>query len=212
MRNTMSYQIELVLIRHGCTLGNEKKRYIGVTEEGLSEKGISQLKRMEYQSPCLLFCSPRIRCIQSAGILFPEMRPQVIEELTEIDFGSFEGKSYRELSENPEYRAWIESGGTIAFPNGEGREAFCARTMRGMEQLLQESYQYLKSNDPHHRKKALVAAVVHGGTIMAFLSQAYGGDYFSYQVSNGEGYVIKIVLTDKTYQVTEVERKVVCDE
>ena len=39
MRNITENQIELILIRHGQTVGNEEKRYIGRTDESLSEIG-----------------------------------------------------------------------------------------------------------------------------------------------------------------------------
>ena len=39
MRNRTENQIELVLIRHGATKANEERRYLGRTDEELSEKG-----------------------------------------------------------------------------------------------------------------------------------------------------------------------------
>ena len=39
-----------------------------------------------------------------------------------------------------------------------------------------------------------VAAVVHGGTIMAVLSTLTGGEYFDFQLKNGESYETVIQL------------------
>ena len=52
-----------------------------------------------------------------------------------------------------------------------------------------------------------VGMIVHGGTIMALLSQLYGGSYFDYQVPNGRGYFGRITVEDhKTVRMTELER------
>ena len=48
-----------------------------------------------------------------------------------------------------------------------------------------------------------VAAVVHGGTIMALLSHYCGGDYFSYQVKNAEGYHLGLHLADQHMELKE---------
>lgn len=39
--------MKLLLIRHGMTKGNEKKRYIGITDEELSEQGKAQVWHWE---------------------------------------------------------------------------------------------------------------------------------------------------------------------
>ena len=59
------------------------------------------------------------RCIQTAKILYPGRAQVKIEEFRECDFGSFEGKNYQDLSGDPVYQAWIDSGGTLGFPGGE---------------------------------------------------------------------------------------------
>ena len=43
--------------------------------------------------------------------------------LKECDFGLFENKSYEELSDCPEYQAWIDSNGTLPFPKESRRKA-----------------------------------------------------------------------------------------
>ena len=44
MWNQSAIKIDLILLRHGMTKGNEEHRYIGRTDEELSEKGILQLR------------------------------------------------------------------------------------------------------------------------------------------------------------------------
>ena len=48
-----------------------------------------------------------------------------------------------------------------------------------------------------------MAAVVHGGTIMALLSHYCGGDYFSYQVKNAEGYHLRLSLQENKMELKE---------
>lgn len=44
MSDTTTNQVEIVLIRHGKTEGNKEKRYIGRTDQPLSEEGIAGIK------------------------------------------------------------------------------------------------------------------------------------------------------------------------
>ena len=49
-------------------------------------------------------------------------------------------------------------------------------------------------------------AVVHGGTIMAVLSELTGREYFSFQVPNGGGYRTRIRRKQNTIEVLEIEQ------
>ena len=128
MWNWTENQIELYLIRHGMTLGNVEHRYIGrQTDEPLSEDGRQQLEKRKDQwaQVCrtwdmpYVFVSPMLRCRQTAEILFPQIPQIEIDPWREMDFGEFEGRNYAQLNGDPRYQAWIDSGGTLAFPGGE---------------------------------------------------------------------------------------------
>ena len=69
-----------------------------------------------------MIVSPMKRCIQTAELIYP--KNQITQEvlLKECDFGIFEGKTYEELKDREEYQAWLDSGGTIAFPEWGGTE------------------------------------------------------------------------------------------
>ena len=60
----------------------------------------------------------------------------VWQDFRECDFGSFEGKNYQELSGNAQYQEWIDSGGTLPFPDGEAPSAFRKRSCSAFEDLL----------------------------------------------------------------------------
>ncbi len=207
MWNRTTDQINLILIRHGATAGNERKCYIGRTDEPLSvagEKGIRKLKEQGiYGAADIVVTSPMVRCRRTAELLYPGQDYHIVDAFREMDFGRFEGKNYQDLNGDADYQRWIDSGGTLAFPGGESRADFVARCGQGLVELLTK----LQQEDT-------VAAVVHGGTIMALLSQFGGGDYYSYQCKNGEGYRCKLryaseyggkVLPEQI-QITEIRR------
>ena len=100
-----------------------------------------------------------------------------------MDFGAFEGKSYMDLREDERYQRWIDSGGTLPFPEGESREDFCLRCERGLQRMIRRVRQ-MEGNG----ESKTIGMILHGGTIMALLSRYFGGDYFDYQVENGKGY------------------------
>ena len=176
--------MELYFIRHGRTPGNKEKRYVGKTDESILPESAALLReraaRGEYGNPEILFVSPMRRCIETAGIIYPEMEMHVIRDFRECDFGSFEGRNYSELSGDPDYQNWIDSGGTMPFPGGESMEVMTDRVMKGF-------YEALDIADGRD-----AAFVVHGGTIMAVMSRIDGGDFYDYQIDNGECLVFNI--------------------
>ena len=196
---TMSV-MEIFWIRHGETLSNKEHRYLGGrTDESLSKEGRSFLEREKeagrYSKAELLFSSPMKRCLETGAILYPDQESRKIEAFREMDFGTFEGKNYQELNGNPAYQAWIDSNGTLPFPEGESRGDFICRCQEGFFEMLREIEGLCSKNvgakGPIGEKTEIplkIAAVVHGGTIMALLSSFYGGEYFDYQVKNGGGY------------------------
>lgn len=166
----------IIFIRHGKTAGNLEKRYIGRTDESLCAEGIAELSEKVYPECDILVSSPMKRCIQTAELIYPDKKIIINNDLRETDFGDFEGKNYSELSENPDYRKWIE--GKAEPPEGEASEMFRKRCCKAFEDITKK---YNKS----------VAFVVHGGVIMAVLEK-YGfpkKSFYDYQVLNGGGYI-----------------------
>ena len=47
-------------------------------------------------------------------------------------------KNYKELSDCPEYQAWIDSGGTMKFPGGEHPKNSEKRCAKGFEKVIKE--------------------------------------------------------------------------
>ena len=215
--------IRLYLIRHGQTPGNKLQRYIGTTDEPLSTEGKEFLEKLTYPMPEALYVSPLCRCVETAGILFPGKSFHIIEELSECDFGEFENKNYKELSGNQDYQRWIDSNGTLPFPGGESREQFIRRSMEGFDRMMSDILKRSEKNtgiqndtDPRYLNsdrgtEIPVAAVVHGGTIMAVLSSLTGGEYFDFQVKNGEGYETVLEWIQGRWKITSLT-KIGCED
>lgn len=194
-------EIRLTLIRHGVTLSNKEGRYLGKTDEALSTDGIGALEKSVadrlYPTADVLFSGPMKRCLETAGILYPGQTPIVIPEWTEMDFGAFEGHNYQELSKDPNYQRWIDSGGALPFPEGESREEFIRRSVAGYEKMvyhMKMSWEKSAASGQRNRKIQNASAVVHGGTIMALLSHFLDGEYFDYQAKCGQGYSGRLVF------------------
>ena len=171
----------ITFIRHGKTAGNLNNCYIGITDEQLTIEGEKDIMDRSYPEADIVFSSPLIRCVRTAEIIYPALESVIIDELKETNFGSFEGKNYKDLSSNPDYQRWIDSGGDLPFPGGESKQEATARALRGFDKLLELSKDYYN-----------ISVVAHGGTIMGILSHIFGGDYYSYHVENCEGYSIDL--------------------
>lgn len=180
--------MQVYFIRHGATKGNTEHRYVGRTDEEILPSAWEELGKIGKTLGRMnhVFVSPYVRCIQSAEALFEKTQElqkqmEVIKDFREMDFGAFEYKNYQELNGNPDYQRFIDSGGTIAFPQGEEPEMFKERCQNVFAECME------KAKKQGWNK---VAFVVHGGTIMAILEK-YGlpkAGYFDYQVKNGGGF------------------------
>ena len=195
--------LKLLLIRHGQTQGNKLQRYIGRrTDEPLCEEGREELKDLQYPQPEAVYASPMLRCTQTAAILFPEKKLNIIDELAECDFGQFENKNYMELEGNAAYQAWIDSNGMLPFPDGESRETFKKRNVTGFEKVV---------NSCIKKKITYGALVVHGGTIMNIM-EAFADEeksFYDWHVKNGKGYEVEIDpdLWKKDRRILHVSKK-----
>lgn len=193
--------MKVFLIRHGQTKGNLEHRYVGSTDEDLLEsehERISQV-REQYPKPDFLFASPLKRCVQTAELLYPEKRMETEPELQECEFGAFEYKNYLELQGNEAYQAWIDSGGTLAFPGGESRIEFVERCSRAFEKCCEQAVKV---------GSAQTGFVVHGGTIMAVLDQFSEPhrDYFDWQVKNTEGFMCELNWQGEKLRLTDIQK------
>jgi alpha-ribazole phosphatase len=175
--------MKIIFIRHLRTPGNEKRQYIGRTDESLSDRALEGFLSSKNRYPAVksVIASPMKRCIETARLIYPEAEIRTEPLLRECDFGLFEGKTYEELKDHPAYIEWLESGGMAAFPEGEPQELFRNRCAEGVQKWIEILLE---------EKAESAAFVVHGGTIMASLSRLAEEphDFYHWQVENGGGY------------------------
>ena len=152
------------LIRHGLTEGNLKQQYIGSTDLPLAAAGVAELQRLkqeiDYPKVDMVYSSPMLRCKQSANILYPGKDTVLVDNLREIDFGEFEGKTANELESNPAYADWA-AGRISAAPGGEENTEFAKRLCIGLNEIVRD----MMAKGAEH-----AAVIMHGGAIMMLLA------------------------------------------
>ncbi len=177
------------LIRHGQTYGNTQLHFNGCgTDEPLTEDGRKALTAItDADEDAVLFASPMKRALETASIMLPDKVPEVIEDLREMDFGRFEGRNHKMLDGDPDYQAWLDSGGTAQIPGGENLHDFKTRIMKGFAEAVRRAAE---------AGAQTVYIVAHGGTIMAAMNRLTGESYFGFNPPNGAGYEIELEVDD----------------
>lgn len=186
----MNQKVTINLVRHGQTAGNQKKRYIGITDESLCWQGVEQLLDRNYPKAEVWFYSPMKRCVETAELMGMRLEDEqiAVRNFRECDFGLFENKNYEELADCPEYQEWVDSNAALPFPDGDDVEDFKARCTRAFAEMLNRIFR---------EQWTMVNVVVHGGTIMSIMEKfaPEKKDYYQWHVENGCGYVLEVEET-----------------
>lgn len=172
--------MKAILIRHGKTKGNAEQRYIGTTDECLTNEGIEEIKKISYPRADIVITSPMVRCIQTAEIIYGKY-DDIFVGLRECNFGTFENKNFMELKDDVFYQKWLESGGKLPFPMGENKDDFSKRCLESFKDAVNK-----------YKSSETVAFVVHGGTIMSIAQYYIGGEFYDYHLKNGEYMIISL--------------------
>lgn len=141
---------------------------------GLGEAGRAQAARLAARMAPLrlaaLYTSPMQRCRETATSigLAAGLIPKAEEAFNEIDFGTWTGRSFGVLEEDPRWRTWNVDRDRAQPPGGEAMRAAQARALAGIEALL-----------PRHDGQA-VAVVSHADVIKAILLHHLGAPLQSY--------------------------------
>ncbi len=159
--------LKIHLIRHGATEANYLGQYIGSkTDLPLSGDGLNELRLLkddvEYPEIDLLYSSPMLRCRQTAAVLYPDKEIIPVPNLTEYDFGSFEGKTAAQLEGDPAFTEWA-AGKRTAPPEGEENSDFIKRLCVGLNQIVLHMIESGKTS---------AGVIMHGGAIMMLLAAA----------------------------------------
>lgn len=165
--------IKLYLARHGETDGNAQQWYQGSTDMPLNRRGIEQanclsefLKDVPFAA---VYSSTLSRAKKTAEIVAaPHGLPvETHKELMEIDFGLWEGHTYKEITEQwpGEIEAFYDSNGTMPAHGGESFAQVKERAGKKTRELLAG----------HHDGDAVLIAA-HGATIRCILFDLLGLD------------------------------------
>ncbi len=166
---------ELILVRHGETLGQSSIRLYGATDIHLAPEGEAQLAAAGRSLAGLRFdrvlTSPLQRARRSAEVLLehvphPAIPIESVEAFREVDFGRWEGWTWAEVRERDgeEHQRWSELGLAFRYPEGESRQAFVDRVQAGVS-VIEQAFA-----DGCER----VLVVVHKGVIKAIAARILG--------------------------------------
>jgi len=184
IRHPRQGRTTLYLVRHGQTEGNAKHLFIGSTDLPLDPLGERQAQhvgaRFAEIEIDVLISSPMQRARQTAAeISLATGKPvEIVQGLSEIDFGALEGFTIEEVLEQfLDMRSKLDAieNVDLAWPEGESRFTFNDRVLTTLLGIL----------DRHVDKT--VAVVCHGGVIGSFIAQVEGGspsDFVKYAVQN----------------------------
>lgn len=174
------------MVRHGLTEGNAQRRYVGATDMPLSEEGL-RLTRAGRRDEEVghVFVTPLQRTQQTAAILYPNAQQTIVPDLREMDFGAFEGRTYDELENDPDFQAWNADGGMQPSPGGEGRLGFSQRATAALTQLIDQAAA---------RGQREIRIVAHGGIIMSLMAvhALPQKPYYDWWVDNLTGYRVRV--------------------
>ncbi len=92
----MDNSLVITCIRHGMTLENQQKKYIGWSDPPLSIEGKNELKELSLE-PELVISSDLKRALETSSIVFPKSQVIKRESWRELHFGDWEEKTYEEL-------------------------------------------------------------------------------------------------------------------
>jgi broad specificity phosphatase PhoE len=166
---------ELLLVRHGETVGQSSIRLYGSTDVALSDEGEQQMQATARSLAGLRFdrvlTSPLCRARRSAEVLLghmphPAIAIETIEAFREVDFGRWEGWTWDEVRERDgdEHRRWSIEGLEFRYPEGESRRSFIARVQAEVPTIEQAFSQGCER----------MLIVVHKGVIKAIAARLLG--------------------------------------
>lgn len=168
----------IYLIRHGKTLANEQRRYCGSTDFPLSKAGREELTALHYpQFPGRYVTSGMARANETMEALFPGIPYKKDPRFREVDFGIFEGKTYEELKDTPDYQIWLTGDNEKNVPpGGESGEQMGKRVLAAFSEIREDT-----------------VLVCHGGVIAAIMANLFpeeGKSRYQWQPKNGHGYAL----------------------
>ena len=160
--------MQIILVRHGESVGNFENRLQGQADYDLTDLGHRQAgrtaERLHALGASAVYSSHLMRANATALAIAARLgvSPMVTEDVSEYHFGEMSGATYAEVREK--FGA-IANPAERVYPGEEGRDAFFARVTGAV----------LRIADSHADET--VAIVSHGGPIALFCQHVLGLPY-----------------------------------
>lgn len=163
--------LPVFLIRHGQTLWNKERRFLGRSDIPLDEVGREQARKLANalaDTPIRrLYSSPLSRAMQTADAIGSELNlaPETVNGLTELNQGELEGMEGRLLADRyPDFhRDWVHDPTHVRIPGGETLAECQERAVESIHGVLRQ----LEPTDP-------VAFVSHKVAISGIICDCLG--------------------------------------
>lgn len=206
--------VQLYLVRHGITIWNQEKKYLGHRDQGVLQEQLvhyDPLKKFFKEHELTqIFCSDLTRCRQTAAYLFTDQtfvsRPIHFDSrLRELHFGEWEGKKYNCLKEDILYQQWLQEWQQedsllprCSPPEGESGTEFAKR----IDSFLGDWLQHVEEQATDQ----YVLMVTHGGVIRYILSQFVidptntSNMFWRWRVEHGHAFQLSLRKEERGWQ------------
>ncbi len=156
--------LTLVLTRHGLTPRSKPEQHLGQKiDVPLSDAGRAQAVALRDRLRPIafdeVFASPLARASETAAIVAGERAVRVDPRLLEMDYGAWEGLTYRQIEERDDVRrrAWEHDPAVLRCPGGESGNDVAARAGAFLVDLLEEHVARRGPDDTAERPVLVVA-------------------------------------------------------
>ncbi|MDD5439771.1 MAG: histidine phosphatase family protein [Candidatus Omnitrophica bacterium] len=156
---------KVILIRHGETEWNRRKRYMGHSDIDLNRRGKRQAagarRLLKHTRVDKIYSSDLKRAFNTARIVFGDVPIETKKQLREMRLGRWEGMTYAMLMKKYGniYRGWLEDPYAANIPSAETMSEFSGRIRKMFKKIVTKD------------KNKTVAIVTHGGPIGIILKE-----------------------------------------
>lgn len=155
---------KLVLIRHAEFVKPVPGAYYGQSDLPLTEQGEAQARSLSRWLKAIapdisrIECSDLKRAVRTAELALPVCQPELNHSLREISFGKWEGRTYAQIKDEPEFSQYAGGG---PAPGGESAADFAARVIKAADDFLSQC-------------EGTCAIVAHAGPIRHIIAHMLG--------------------------------------
>jgi phosphoserine phosphatase len=137
---------KIILVRHGHVEGIHPPRFRGREDLPLTERGkaeaLAVARRIsERWRPACVYTSPLSRCVLTGAAIAGacKVQSQSIEELNDIDYGSWKMKTFAEMqaTQGELYASWFATPHLVRFPGGDSLQELASRAADALRIALE---------------------------------------------------------------------------